>query len=82
MKGKQIAPTDMRGDKGIALVHRIVNDMGFVWNALHLEASIDGIIEVRDPATSEVSNCIIQVDFRGDEGNKVLMGTAVKKLGR
>jgi hypothetical protein len=27
----------MRGDKGIALIHRIVNDMGFVWNAFHLE---------------------------------------------
>lgn len=64
MKGKQIAPADMRGDKGIALVHRIVNDMGFVWNALHLEAGIDGIIEVRDPATSEVSNCIIQVQSK------------------
>ncbi len=64
MKGKQIAPADMRGDKGIALIHRIVNDMGFVWNALHLEAGIDGIIEVRDPATAEVSNCIIQVQSK------------------
>lgn len=35
----------MQGDKGIALIHRIVNDMGFVWNAIHLEAGIDGIIE-------------------------------------
>ncbi len=52
MKGKQIGTADMRGDKGIALVHRIVNDMGFVWNALHLEAGIDGIIEFRVRATS------------------------------
>lgn len=63
-KGKQIGPADMRGDKGIALIHRIVNDMGYVWNALHLEAGIDGIIEVRDTTTSEVSNCIIQVQSK------------------
>ncbi len=63
-KGKQIGQTAMRGDKGIALIHRIVNDMGFVWNALHLEAGIDGIIEVRDAATSEVLNCIIQVQSK------------------
>lgn len=64
MKGKQIAHRDMRGDKGIALIHRIVNEMGFVWNALHLEAGIDGIIELRDPGTAEVSNCIIQVQSK------------------
>jgi hypothetical protein len=28
----------MRGDKGIALIHRVVNDMDYVCNALHLEA--------------------------------------------
>ena len=38
--------------------------MGFVWNALHLEAGIDGIIEVRDSSTSEVTNCIIQVQSK------------------
>jgi hypothetical protein len=38
--------------------------MGFVWNPLHLEAGIDGIIEVRDSATAEVSNCIIQVQSK------------------
>lgn len=54
----------MRGDKGIALIHRTVNDMGFVWNPLHLEAGIDGIIEVRDVVTGEVSNCIIQVQSK------------------
>jgi hypothetical protein len=54
----------MRGDQGIALIHRIVNGMGFVWNAIHLEAGIDGIIEVRDVLTGEVSNCIIQVQSK------------------
>ncbi len=57
----------MRGDKGIALIHRIVSDMGFVWNALHLEAGIDGIIEVRDAVSAEVSNCIIQVQSKAGQ---------------
>jgi hypothetical protein len=61
---KQIGHADMRGDKGIALIHRAVNDMGFVWNALHFEAGIDGIIEIRDAVTAEVSNCIIQVQSK------------------
>jgi len=57
----------MTGDKGIALIHRIVNDMDFVWNALHLEAGIDGIIEIRDSVTAEVSNCIIQVQSKAGQ---------------
>lgn len=63
-KGKKIGHADMRGDSGIALIHRIVNKMGFVWNALHLEAGIDGLIEVRDANTEVVSNCIIQVQSK------------------
>ena len=60
-KRKQIGRRDIIGDKGIALIHRIVLDMGFVWNATKLEAGIDGYIEVRDDASEEVSNCILQV---------------------
>ena len=66
-KRKQIGRGDMTGDKGIALIHRIVNDMDFVWNALHLEAGIDGIIEIRDSVTAEVSNCIIQVQSKAGQ---------------
>lgn len=54
----------MRGDKGVALIHHTVSEMGFVWNALHLEAGIDGIIEIRDAVTAEVTNCIIQVQSK------------------
>lgn len=54
----------MRGDAGIALIHRIVNSMGFVWNAIHFEAGIDGLIEIRDDVTAEVTNFIIQVQSK------------------
>jgi len=64
---KQIGHGDMRGDSGIALIHRIVNQMGFLWNALHLEAGIDGLIEIRDSVTEEVSNCIIQVQSKAGD---------------
>ena len=63
-KHKQIGHSDMRGDKGIALIHRIVNDMGFVWNALSFEAGIDGIIEIRDAVSGDVTNCILQVQSK------------------
>lgn len=63
-KRKQIGHRDITGDKGIALIHRIVLDMGFVWNTMKLEAGIDGIIELRDAKTAEVSNCILQVQSK------------------
>lgn len=61
---KQIGHADIIGDKGIALIHRVVLDMGFVWNPTNLEAGIDGYIEIRDDKTGEVSNCIIQVQSK------------------
>ena len=63
-KRKQIGHSDITGDKGIALIHRIVLDMGFVWNATNLEAGIDGYIELRDDKSAEVSNCILQVQSK------------------
>ena len=63
-KRKQIGHRDIIGDKGIALIHRIVLDMGFVWNATKLEAGIDGYIELRDYVSGEVSNCIVQVQSK------------------
>ena len=61
---KKISRSDIIGDKGIALIHRLVLDMGFVWNPTGLEAGIDGYIEIRDEATGEVTNCILQVQSK------------------
>ena len=61
---KKISRSDIIGDKGIALIHRLVLDMGFVWNPTGLEAGIDGYIEIRDEATGEVANCILQVQSK------------------
>ena len=61
---KKISRSDIIGDKGIALIHRLVLDMGFVWNATGLEAGIDGYIEIRDDTTGEVTNCVLQVQSK------------------
>ena len=64
VRRKKISRSDIIGDKGIALIHRLVLDMNFVWNPTGLEAGIDGYIEIRDEATGEVANCILQVQSK------------------
>lgn len=61
---KKIGRSDIIGDQGIALIHRLVLDMGFVWNSTGLEAGIEGYIEIRDEATGEVTNCVLQVQSK------------------
>src|SRR5437868_2424029 len=63
-KRKHIGQADITGEKGIALIHRTVLDMGCVWNPTKLEAGIDGYIELRDRQTGEVTNCILQVQSK------------------
>lgn len=64
---KKIGKSDMVGQAGVNLIATVVNQMGFLWHPTGLEAGIDGYIEIRDPATSEVTNCIIQVQSRATE---------------
>lgn len=55
------------GDSGIALIHQMVNRMGFVWHQRNLDAGIDGEIELRDPATGEVANRLILVQSKASD---------------
>lgn len=41
--------------------------MGCLWHPTNLEAGIDGLIEIRDPLTGEVTNCILQVQSKATE---------------
>lgn len=66
-KPKKISHNDIIGQRGINLIERIVLDMGFLWHPTNLEAGIDGIIEVRDPASGIVTNSIIQVQSKATE---------------
>ncbi|QDU10091.1 DUF4365 domain-containing protein [Gimesia aquarii] len=66
-KRKQIGMSEITGEKGIALIHRIVLQMGFAWNPTNMDAGIDGYIELRDSETGEVSNCILQVQSKAGD---------------
>ncbi|GAA4345521.1 DUF4365 domain-containing protein [Microbacterium rhizosphaerae] len=54
--GKKLSNSELIGDAGIALIHGKINAMGHAWRAQNLDAGIDGSIELRDPATGEMSN--------------------------
>lgn len=66
MPPKRIDQRKLTGQLGVNLVERIVLNMGFGWHPTNseLEAGIDGYIEIRDPATGEATNCILQVQSR------------------
>ena len=68
-KKKQIAKNDITGDRGIAFIHRVVSDMAHLWTPKGLEAGIDGFIELRDDATSQVGARIIQVQSKAGESH-------------
>jgi hypothetical protein len=74
---KTYAKAQFTGQRGVNLVEKIVLEMGFVWNATHFEAGIDGYIEIAEPETGEATNRIIQVqvkavenDFQSDNGQE------------
>ena len=65
---KKIHRNDLIGERGIALVRRIVLDMGFMfYETGGVEAGIDGFIEIRDEVTQEVGNLILQVQGKATE---------------
>ena len=68
MPPKKISQNDIIGQKGINFIERVVLDMGFVWHPTNLDAGIDGYIEIRDVATEEVTNCVVQVQSKATEG--------------
>ena len=64
---KKIDTSAHIGDSGIALVHQLINKMGFVWHERKLDAGIDGEIELRNPATGEVANRLILVQSKASD---------------
>lgn len=61
---KKIDASQQIGDGGIALIHVLVNAMGFVWHERKTDAGIDGEIELRDPSTGEVANKVLLVQSK------------------
>lgn len=62
---KTILQTSLTGQKGVNLIERIVLGMGFLWYPTQgIDAGIDGIVEIRDSVTGEVSNSILQLQSK------------------
>jgi hypothetical protein len=61
---KKVSAAQNIGQLGVTLVQGIVQSMGFVWNELHFESGIDGIIEVVDTATSTPTNRVVMVQVK------------------
>lgn len=67
--GKKVSRSAHIGDAGIALIHQRVSAMDHVWHERKVDAGIDGTIELRDPATGEVSNCHLQVQSKASDND-------------
>ena len=67
--GKQVSRSAHIGDAGIALIHQRVSTIDHVWHERAVDAGIDGTIELRDPATGEVSNCHLQVQSKASDND-------------
>lgn len=62
--GKKFTSSLHQGDAGVALIHLLVSEMGHVWHDRVNDVGIDGSIELRDPATGEMSNRHILVQSK------------------
>lgn len=68
MSAKKVHKNSITGQEGINLIERIVLGMEFLWYPTGgVEAGIDGVIEVRDAATGEVANSIVQVQSKAGD---------------
>jgi hypothetical protein len=68
MAPKKIGQSSIIGEKGIAVIRRIVLEMGFMfYETGSVEAGIDGFIELRDDRSGKVGNLILQVQGKATE---------------
>lgn len=65
--GKKVSKSVQIGATGTSLIGLRVSAMGHVWHERHIDAGIDGMIELRDPATGEVSNSHLLVQSKAQD---------------
>lgn len=61
---KKLSASQNTGQLGVTLVQEFVQTMGFVWNEIHFESGIDGMIEIVDTATSTPTNRVVMVQVK------------------
>jgi hypothetical protein len=66
---KKITQGQISAEQGIALIYARVAAMGFLWHPTGgTEAGIDGMIELRDGRTGQVTNQVVQVQSKATAG--------------
>lgn len=68
-KPKKYTQNQMQGARGESLVQLIAQEMGFLYNPTGMDAGIDGEIEIRDPATEEVTGQVVRVQSKSRRGD-------------
>ena len=64
-QGKKVTQQSVIGQQGANLIEQIVLRIGYIWRATSIfDVGIDGEIEIRDPATGEMTNTIIKVQAK------------------
>lgn len=65
MAAKKIHQNSIIGQQGVNFIEGVVLSMGYIWYPSGgVEAGIDGVIEIRNSVTGEVTNSIIQVQSK------------------
>ena len=89
-RGKFISKNQITGQSAINLIERIVLEMGYTWvpTSGATDAGIDGIIVIRDPATGEARNFILQfqsksttVEFESETKSSFIYRVKERDLG-
>lgn len=63
-RGKKVTRQTLIGESGIALIHRRVTEMGFLFHPRRVDHGIDGHIDLVDPTSSEVLNLVLLVQSK------------------
>jgi hypothetical protein len=62
--GKTVTRQTLIGELGIALIHRRVTEMGYLFHPRRVDHGIDGHIDLVDPSNSQVLNLVLLVQSK------------------
>jgi Domain of unknown function (DUF4365) len=63
-RGKKVTQQTLIGEAGIALIHKRVTEMGFLFHPRRVDHGIDGHIDPVDPGTRDVLNLVLLVQSK------------------
>lgn len=63
-RGKKVTPQTLIGEAGIALIHKRVTEMGYLFHPRRVDHGIDGHVDLVDPGTREVLNLVLLVQSK------------------